>query len=477
MNEKYLIGVDSGSQSTKVYIFNQRGEVVVMASEGLKPMMTRQPGYVEHPDDDLWDSLRIVLKKVMSQFKGDVKDILGVGLCSIRCCRVFMKHDGTLQAPIMSWMDVRAYQTFEDDPSIGYTCSTSGYLTHRLTGQFKEMAANAYQWQFPVDMDTWDWSTDEAYASGFKIPREKLLDIQVPGTILGYVTEQAHRDTGLPIGLPVVSTANDKAVEALGAGLITPNVGLLSLGTYIASMVHGSKNIPTDTNFFTNLACVPHQYLYESGGIRRGMWLVSWYKAIIGDEYAANAKELNLSVEDRLAQEAQSVPVGSDGLMTIPDWLAPASQLWRKGLMVGFDERHGRGHLYRSILEGIALTLMNHYTAMTEELGIRPQKLIVSGGGSNSDLYMQMIADMYGVKAVRNTVNGAAALGSAICVAVATGLYPDFTAAVNAMVEEKDEFIPNPDNHAKYQAFNAVYKQLPKLMEEPLKAIHQGFNS
>ena len=185
MNEKYLIGVDSGSQSTKVYIFNQRGEVVVMASEGLKPMMTRQPGYVEHPDDDLWDSLRIVLKKVMSQFKGDVKDILGVGLCSIRCCRVFMKHDGTLQAPIMSWMDVRAYQTFEDDPSIGYTCSTSGYLTHRLTGQFKEMAANAYQWQFPVDMDTWDWSTDEAYASGFKIPREKLLDIQVPGTILG----------------------------------------------------------------------------------------------------------------------------------------------------------------------------------------------------------------------------------------------------------------------------------------------------
>jgi sugar (pentulose or hexulose) kinase len=477
MSDKYLIGVDSGSQSTKVYIFNQRGEVVVTASEGLKPMMTRQPGYVEHPDDDLWDSLRIVLKKVMSQFKGDVKDILGVGLCSIRCCRVFMKHDGTLQAPIMSWMDVRAYQTFEDDPSIGYTCSTSGYLTHRLTGQFKEMAANAYQWQFPVDMDTWDWSTDEAYVNGFKIPREKLLDIQVPGTILGYVTEQAHRDTGLPIGLPVVSTANDKAVEALGAGLITPNVGLLSLGTYIASMVHGSKNIPTATNFFTNLACVPHQYLYESGGIRRGMWLISWYKSIIGDEYAAKAKALGLSVEDLLAKEAESVPVGSDGLMTIPDWLAPASQLWRKGLMVGFDERHTRGHIYRSLLEGIALTLMNHYTAMTDELGIRPEKLIVSGGGSNSDLYMQMIADMYGVKAVRNTVNGAAALGSAICVAVATGLYPDFATAVNAMVEEKDEFTPNLDNHARYQAFNTVYKQLPKLMEEPLKAIHQGFNS
>ena len=72
MSEKYLIGVDSGSQSTKVSIFNQRGEVVCTASEGLKPMITRKPGWVEHPDDDLWDSLRIVLKKTMKEFKHSI---------------------------------------------------------------------------------------------------------------------------------------------------------------------------------------------------------------------------------------------------------------------------------------------------------------------------------------------------------------------------------------------------------------------
>lgn len=474
MKEKYLIGVDSGSQSTKVYIFNQRGEIVSMASEGLKPMISRKPGWVEHPDDDLWDSLRIVLTKLMKEFKGDVNDILGVGLCSIRCCRVFMKHDGTLQAPIMSWMDIRAYEKFEDDPEIGYTCSTSGYLTHRLTGQFKEMSANAYQWQFPVDMGTWDWSTDQVYFNNFGIPREKLLDIQVPGTILGYITEKASKETGLPVGIPVVSTANDKAVEALGAGLISSNTGLLSLGTYIASMVHGAKDIPDAKNFFTNLSCVPNEYLYESGGIRRGMWLISWYKNIIGEAYAASAKAKGMSVEDALAEEASSVPAGSDGLMTVPDWLAPASQLWRKGYMLGFDERHTRAHIYRSILEGIAMTLMNHYNAMNEELGHTPGKIIVSGGGSNSDLYMQMIADMYGVKTVRNTVNGAAALGAAVCVAVATGLYPDFTSAVHSMVQEKDEFTPNMDNHEVYQKINKAYHQLPSLMENTLKVIQNN---
>lgn len=473
MADKYLIGIDSGSQSTKVHIFNQRGEIVCSASEGLKPMMIRKPGYVEHPDDDLWDSLKIVLKKVMKEFRGNVEDIMGLGLCSIRCCRVFMKHNGELAAPIMSWMDVRAYETYEDDPEIGFTCSTSGYLTFRLTGQFKEMAANAYQWQFPVDMETWDWSTDETYFDNFKIPREKLMDIQLPGTILGYVDEKGASETGLPVGLPVVSTANDKAVEAIGSGLNKPNVGLLSLGTYITSMVFGDRNITDSQNFFTNLSCVPYKYLFESGGIRRGMWLISWYKGIIGDEYAEKAKKAGYVVEDYLALEAAKVAPGSDGLLTIPDWLAPATQLYRKGVMIGFDERHTRGHIYRSLLEGIALTMKNNYDAMNEELGIHPDKIIVSGGGSNSDLYMQIIADMYGVKAVRNEVNGAASLGAAICAAVATGLYSDFDEAVENMIKQKDEFAPNMDNHKAYMKINDAFKDLPKMMESTLKSVYE----
>ena len=477
MRDKYLIGIDSGSQSTKVFIFNQYGEIVNTASEPLKPMMSRKPGYVEHPEDDLWDSLKIVLKKLMNAFEGDVSDIMGLGLCSIRCCRVFMKEDGTLAAPVMSWMDVRAYEKYEDSEEIHYTCPTSGYLTHRLTGAFKDTAANAYQYQFPVDMDSWQWSDNNAHFDSFKIPKHKLVDIQMPGTVLGYITEKASEETGLPVGLPVVATANDKAVEALGSGLIEPGVGLVSLGTYITSMVSGLKNEPDTANFFTNLSCIPNQYLYESGGIRRGMWLISWYKGIIGDEYAAKAKEMGLSVEDYLATEAALVPAGSDGLLTIPDWLAPATQLYRKGVMLGFDERHTRGHIYRSLLEGIAMTLQNCYDAMNNELGIKPDKIIVSGGGSNSDLYMQIFADMYGVKTIRNQVNGAAALGSAICAAVATGLYDSFDSAVQAMVKSKDEFTPNWENHKIYnQINNGAYKQLPALIENTLKNVYEGIN-
>lgn len=471
---KYLIGVDSGSQSTKVYIYDQDGNVVCGASEPLKPMMSRKPGYVEHPGDDLWDSLKVVLKKLMHEFKGDPKDIVGLGICSIRCCRVFMDKDGSLAEPIMSWMDTRAYETYIDDDKIAYTGSTSGYLTFRLTGEIKDTVANAYDWQFPTDLDTWEWSKDDAHFSKFNIPLEKLFELQLPGTILGHVTSKAAIETGLPIGLPIVATANDKAVEALGSGLIEANVGLVSLGTYITSMVFGDKNVKNSSSFFTNLSNLPYKYLYESGGIRRGMWLISWYKSIIGEEYAKKAQSEGFMVEDYLAKEAELLLPGSDGLFTIPDWLAPATQLYRKGVILGFDERHTRGHIYRSLLEGIALTLKNSYDAMCNELGSTPTKIIVSGGGSNSDLYMQIIADIYGVRTVRNVVNGAASLGAAISVAVATGVYLDYETAVRKMIKQRDEFTPNMANHDAYNHINNVYRKLPGLLENTLKEVFES---
>lgn len=471
----YFIGVDSGSQSTKVSMIDQHGQVVCSASHPLRPMISRKPGWVEHPDDDLWDSLKLASRRMMESFKGNVADIVGIGLCSIRCCRVFLKSDGSLAAPVMSWMDIRAYHTFEDEPGIGYTGSTSGYLTFRLTGELKDTIANAYQYQFPVDMDTWKWSEAPAHFASFKIPRNKLLDMYLPGEILARVSKAASAETGLPEGLPVVATANDKAVEALGSGLIEQDTALLSLGTYITSMVAGKDFVDATDNLFTNLSCVPHKYLYESTGIRGGMWHISWFKGIIGNEFAEKANGTGRSVEQALEQEAALVPAGSDGLLTLPDWLAPATQLHKKGVMIGFDQRHTRGHMYRSIMEGITMRMKNNLDAMNKELGVVPKKLIVCGGGSNSDLFMQIVADVFGIATVRNVVNGAAGLGAAISVAVATKVYPNFDEAVHTMVKQKDEFFPDAANHTIYTAINeGSYRDLTGMLESTFKAIHRS---
>ena len=140
-------------------------------------------------------------------------------------------------------------------------------------------------------------------------------------------------------------TANDKAVEALGSGSLDDRTALISLGTYIASMVHGERNRQDAQHFWTNFGCVPHRYLYESHGIRRGMWTLTWFMDLLGPEFAAAAAARGVTREHVLEQEAQHVPAGSDGLMSVLDWLAPTDQPFRKGVMLGFDARHTRAHV------------------------------------------------------------------------------------------------------------------------------------
>lgn len=475
MGKKYIIGVDAGSQSSKILIFDLEGNIVCEAKENLKPMHLPEPGIVEHPDDDWWDSICKAGKKVMAKFEGNVEDIIGIGLCTIRFCRAYLKADGTLAQPGLSWMDIRVSKPYDgSNPDAKYVTTSSGYVTKRFTGEFKDTAAN-YQGVWPMDTDTWDWSTDPKAFENCGMPRDMLFDLVMPGDILGYVTKEAAEATGFPEGLPVVATANDKAVEALGCGCTDTHTAVISLGTYIAAMMPGHDNPKNTTNFWTNFACEPRKYLYESNGIRRGMWTVSWFKNVLGDSYIEMAEKMGKSAEELLSEEAEKVPVGSDGLMTVLDWLAPTDKLYRKGMIIGFDGRHSRAHMYRSILEAIAMTMKLRTDEMCQEVGTTLDKIIVSGGGSNSDLFMQIFADVFGVPAVRNVVNGAAGVGSAICAAVATKAYGSFDEAVEHMVKVKDVFTPNPENTELYGKLLAIYADVTNHTDDILKKTYEIF--
>ena len=102
-------------------------------------------------------------------------------------------------------------------------------------------------------------------------------------------------------------------MEALGAGPLGERTALVSLGTYIAAMVHGSENHRAPDQFWTNFACLPHRYLYESHGIRRGMWTLTWFLDLLGDEVAERAASLGLSRERYLEQEAAEAPPEATG--------------------------------------------------------------------------------------------------------------------------------------------------------------------
>ncbi len=462
-----ILAIDGGSQSTKVTIFDSTGVVQGQGRAPLRPSALGAGGSVVHPDDDLWDSLCAAIRRALGDaaVAGDAIDALG--LCSIRYCRAMLDETGALAEPVLSWMDDRVSAPVRDlDPKVATIASAAGYLTVRLTGQRRDSAA-AYKGMWPIAEDGLSWSeVDEDFAST-GMPRRLLPELVPPAGLLGEVTAAAAEATGLAQGCPVFATANDKAVEALGAGLSAATdaasggqVVLLSLGTYIASTTSGDRAslhpAANGPDTWVNSASVPGDVLYESKGIRRGMWTVTWLRNLV----SSSGNNDPIATQAWLEHGASTLPPGAEGLFVVPDFLAGPDGPDRRGSILGLAGQHGAHHLHRAVLEGIALTMRAHAFAMIEALGIESARVVVTGGGAVSDLMMQIVADSWGVKATRAGMPDAAGLGAAICAAVGAGTHPDFPTAIEVMVSQGREFAPDPSEVAAYRGIAARYDSL-----------------
>jgi sugar (pentulose or hexulose) kinase len=422
--------------------------------------------------------LKQACKGLFNKFDGDIQAIVGVGLGSIRCCRALLQHDGNLASPIQNWMDLRLASPYvHEDDRVRYVTTSTGYLTHRLTGETKDTRAN-YVGPWPIDPETLQWYADPERFKAYTTPREMLFELVDPSSVLGTITRNASVATGIPEGTPVVSTANDKAVEGLGAGLVNDGTVLISLGTYITSMMVGDIYNPHTVSYWSNPGAVPGEFLYESNGIRHGMATVTWIKDLMGSGLIDQARRHSLSPEAYLNVLAAEVPPGCDGLYTVMHWLARPSLQHERGMMIGFNGSHKGQHMFRSVLEGIAMTMKNNAQAMCDERGTDITHLIVSGGGSNGELFMQIFADVFGVPAHRNMVTGSASTGAAICTALALGIYKDRQEGIDHMVQRRDTFIPQESQVHLYQRMNEeVYRHLAPAMEDLLKRSHRIFNN
>ncbi|WP_235179285.1 FGGY-family carbohydrate kinase [Bacillus cihuensis] len=470
------MGIDNGSQSTKVAIYDFEGNEVAFGTFQLKETLSPEPGVVIHSDDDLWDSVYGAMRNCLADFTGNLQEIAGIGLCTIRCCRVLLKEDGHLAYPVISWMDSRLNKPYvHSDDQVKYVTSTSGYLGFRLTGEFKDSASN-YEVHWPLDRETLNWSRDDEVFNAYGLTRDMVFELVKPGEKLGTLRPELADEFGLNQNIPVVATANDKAVEALGSGMKDERTIMVSLGTFISSMLLRNEYKENALNFFPTLACIPFKYVYESNGIRRGMWTVSWFKKLIGEELVTEARKLAVSEEEYLNRKAQNVPEGSDGLITILDWLSTPSEPYRKGIMIGFDQRHTKYHIYRSILEAIAFNIKNNIDDMLAEIDVTLNDLVVIGGGSKSDVMMQIIADLFGMPVHRREGSSSACLGAAICVCQHLSIYKDLYEAANKMVKTQKTFLPNQKNHILYNTINdTVVKNVRKHTDEILKLTYPIF--
>ena len=213
-------------------------------------------------------------------------------------------------------------------------------------------------------------------------------------------------------------------------------------------------------------AAVPDAWSTEIQ-IYRGFWMVSWFRREFAHREEALARERGVPVESLFDDLVRNVPAGSMGLTLQPYWSPgvrdPGPEA--KGSIIGFGDVHTRAHVYRAILEGLAYGLRAGAEQIERRTGTRMRRVVVGGGGSQSDAAMQITADVFGIAAERPEVYETSALGAAMNLAVGLGQHPDYATAVRVMTRTGRRFEVNPDAQRTYDAlYREVYREVyPRL--------------
>jgi len=510
MHDKDLIlAIDNGTQSVKALLFDPEGSLVAMEAVAFDPpYVSTQPGWAEQDPEVFWCSLCEACRKLWQKEKVKKERIAGVALTTQRGTVIPVDRRGNPLYPFIHWLDQRkteglrtvggpwgalftligmretmAYlqaeaeanwlRTYEPDiwRATHKYLLLSGYLTFRLTGEFVDSIGCQVAY-LPFDYKhlrwarSWNWKWQV-----LPINPSILPDLVPQGHTLGTITKGAAEATGIPEGLPLVAAAADKACEVIGCGSLAPSVGCLSYGTTATINVTHKKYIEAIPFLPAYPSAIPDYHTMEVQ-IYRGFWMVSWFKKEFGYPERIEAARDNLDPEALLDKLVEDIPPGSMGLMLQPYW-SPGLKLpgpEAKGAVIGFGDVHTRGHLYRSILEGLGYALREGKERIEKRTHIPIESLRVSGGGSKSRNAMQMTADIFGLPTAKAHIYETSGLGAAIDAAVGLGFYATFEEAIAAMTHVGEVFQPQMRNH---QLYNQLYEDVYKKMYRRLKPFYR----
>jgi len=506
--EDLILSIDAGTQSIRGALVDFRGNLGALVKTPIEPYVSPRPGWAEQDPAYYWEMLCRTCLRLFETTAKSRDRIRAVTLTTQRATVINVDKDGTPLRPAIVWLDRRKAEIRGVLPAVGsllsrripvlapirevlQDCETnwirqmqpevwerthkvlflSGYLTYRLTGEFVDSTGNIVGYvPFDIRKGQWAGKRDLKWRL-FPMEKEKLPDLVKPAEFLGRISGNASSETGIPKNLPVMAAANDKACEILGAGCTTAEIACISFGTTTTINIQSTKYVELRPLWPPFPAAVPDQY-YTEVGVLRGGWMIRWFTEEFGLQERLEAAEKGVSPEQLLDRLIRDVPPGSQGLVLQPYWTpAPEKARYARGSIIGFCDVHKRAHLYRAILEGIVFAMKEGGRLSERKNGTPIQKLRVSGGGSQGDSTMQIIADIFGLPAERPHTHESSVLGAAIDAAVGLKAFPDFPAAVKEMTRVGTVFEPVDQHVAIYRdvyerVYRKIYKKLLGLFRE-----------
>ncbi|MEP6565284.1 MAG: FGGY family carbohydrate kinase [Mesorhizobium sp.] len=318
------------------------------------------------------------------------------------------------------------------------------YVNFRLTGQVA-MDRTEAACSFMMNPSTGRWSQAMCNRLGLEIG--KLAPIREPVEILGHVTQSAALETGLRQGTPVLVGGGDYPVALLGSGVCRPGLGSDVTGTSaIITMIADRPLLdPAISNVGT-----------PEGGWGAFMLLETGGDAMRWARRAFHEKSLSYG---EIAEKAALAPAGSDRLFFLPYLTGERFGNHRnsRAQFFGITAEHGMSHLHRAVLEGVAFGVNRHIQIMEENSGARLERVIASGGGAKSELWLKIKASIYGIPIVVPVEPECSVVGCAILAATAEGRFSDSRRGADAFVRYQSEVSPDAEWSETYARMQPVF--------------------
>lgn len=505
----HLLGVDLGTTGCKAVVLTPDGDVCAQARRAYDPDVPR-PSWSEQDPEEWWEAAAKAIRDVLAADAVAPDAICGVGLTGQMHGLVLLSENGQVLRPAILWNDQRTGDECEvltvragagtvleetgnpilpgftapkiewvrqQEPEV-YNQATGfllpkDYLRFRLTGTRATDVSDASGTSL-FDVENRQWSAQMCEAA--QVPESWLPAVSESPAVSARVSAEGAAATGIPEGTPVVGGAGDQAAQAVGAGVVEEGTAVITMGT------SGVVFAPTGT-YRRDPEGRLHAFCHAAPGTWHLMGVMlsaagslRWHAGLFTDP----GSEDSLSYE-RLIGEATSVPPGAEGLLFLP-YLSgertPHADPNARGAFVGLHQRHGRAHLTRAVLEGVAFGLRDSFQLM-QKLDVMPGEVRISGGGAQSALWRQIIADVLDATLLHTEAAHGAAVGAALLAGVGAEVFPTVPAASRSISRREGRTEPT-EATAKYDDLFARYRALyPALAGEfeALAALDEGADS
>lgn len=496
MKDKVLLGIDVGTSVIKAILLDGEGRELGTSRRRV-PVSSPQPGWMEQDMHVVWRATAAVIRAILKRSEVTPADVLAIGVAGqgdgawmvdetgrpVRAAPLWSdnraagyidqwRNDGTLeacfrsggtvlwpgsQAAILAWLRDHEPQAYRD---IRWVYCCKDWINYQLTGVVCTDESDGSIPFSAIERRAYDETLLDLL--GFLDQKDHLPPIRESHQIIGRVTKEAGKSTGLVPGAPVVAGSVDVIANAIGAGVIEPGGSLLILGTTAVNAVVMDRPDLEPANVGATVChAVPGRWLRALGSLA-GTPNIDWFIQAIG--VPRGSRKSRESVYDACSRLIGGSAPGAGGIVYHPflrGERAPFLQPAACASFFGISQATSRLDLLRAVYEGVALSLRDCY----ERTGRKVDQATLSGGGAQSAFWCQMLADVTGREIAVPAGAEFGAKGAALLAGIGAGRYADCQDAVRRTVVIERSYTPDPRVKGRYDDLYGLYRGLYESFE------------